>query len=95
MRIAIKYEGLDISPSGRVAGHEAGDTLVRRLLRIFPGSTMIAPVPRHSEDLDVVPLEMLDPTALVVITRPTPPTSGRSSPAGRDRRRARRRSRRS
>ena len=67
MRIAIKYEGLDISPSGRVAGHEAGDTLVRRLLRIFPGSTMIAPVPRHSEDLDVVPLEMLDPTELVVI----------------------------
>ena len=33
MRIAIKYDDIDISSAGRVAGHEAGDTLVRRLLR--------------------------------------------------------------
>ena len=30
MRIAIKYDDIDISSAGRVAGHEAGDTLVRR-----------------------------------------------------------------
>ena len=67
MRIAIKYDDIDISSAGRVAGHEAGDTLVRRLLRIFPESTVIAPVRRQSEDFDVVPLEGLDPTDLVVI----------------------------
>jgi len=67
MRIAIKYDDIDISSGGRVAGHEAGDTLVRRLLRIFPESIVIAPVPRQSEDFDVVPLEGLDPTDLVVI----------------------------
>ena len=67
MRIAIKYDDIDISSAGRVAGHEAGATLVRRLLRIFPESTVIAPVPRQSEEFDVVPLEGLDPTDLVVI----------------------------
>lgn len=67
MRIAIKYDSVEISSGGRVAGHEAGDTLVRRLLRIFPGSVVIGPAARRSQDFDVVPLEMIDPGDLVVI----------------------------
>ena len=55
MRIAIKYDSVEISSGGRVAGHEAGDTLVRRLLRIFPGSVVIGPAARRSQDFDVVP----------------------------------------
>ena len=47
MRIAIKYDSVEISSGGRVAGHEAGDTLVRRLLRIFPGSVVIGPAARR------------------------------------------------
>ncbi len=67
MRIAIKWDDVVVDPEGHVTGHEAGDTLVRRLLRIFPGSQLVGPVARRGEDFDVVPLELLDPTDLVLI----------------------------
>ena len=37
MKIAIKHTGTVIDDDGRVAGHDAGATLVRRLQRVFPG----------------------------------------------------------
>lgn len=41
MRIAIKYDNVFIDPNGNIGGHETGDTLVRRLLRLFPNSIVI------------------------------------------------------
>ncbi|VEG30094.1 glycosyltransferase family 1 protein [Actinomyces howellii] len=65
--IVIKRDDVVIDAEGRVVGHEAGDTLVRRLLRIFPGSVLVGPVARRGEDFDVLPLGMLDPGTSVVI----------------------------
>ncbi|WP_026460733.1 glycosyltransferase [Schaalia suimastitidis] len=67
MRIAIKYDDVLIDQDGKIAGHEAADTLVRRLLRIFPGSIVIAAAARRADGFDVMPLEMLDPSDVVVI----------------------------
>ena len=67
MKIAIQYEELTIDDEGHVAGHDAGDTLVRRLLRIFPGSGLIGPRPHHYQDFNVLPLEMVDGDDTVLI----------------------------
>ncbi|MDR1449475.1 MAG: glycosyltransferase family 1 protein [Propionibacteriaceae bacterium] len=67
MKIAIQHEFLTVDAEGRVAGHDAGDTLVRRLLRVFPGATLIGPRTHRYPDFDVVPLEMLDGNDTVLI----------------------------
>ncbi|AYD90133.1 glycosyltransferase family 1 protein [Actinomyces sp. 2119] len=72
MSIVIKRDDVVISADGQVAGHEAGDTLVRRLLRIFPGSVLVGPVARRgtsrgTSGFDVLPLGMIDPAHSVVI----------------------------
>lgn len=67
MRIAIKWDGVVIGPEGTVTGHEAGDTLVRRLIRIFERPIVIGPVQRRCEGFDEVPLEFLDPAEAVVV----------------------------
>ena len=66
-KIAIKYSGLVLDPDGAVAGHDAGATLVRRLLRVFPGAELIAPLIHHYPTFDVLPLEMVDAANTVVI----------------------------
>lgn len=67
MRIAIKYDGIQLTSAGRVGGHEAADTLVRRLLRIFSDSFVVSPVARRRDGFDAVPLEMIDPAEAVVV----------------------------
>jgi hypothetical protein len=67
MKIAIRYSGLIVEPDGTVGGHGAGDTLVRRLLRVFPGAELIAPQIHRYADFAVVPLEMVDTDNTVVI----------------------------
>jgi hypothetical protein len=67
MRIAVKYNQLTIDPHGSVAGHGAGDTLVRRLLTVFPGAQLIGPKAHRYPDFAEVPLELLDPEDTVVI----------------------------
>ncbi|MDR0366413.1 MAG: hypothetical protein LBH68_06280 [Bifidobacteriaceae bacterium] len=67
MKIAIKYSGLILEPDGLVGGHDAGATLVRRLLRVFPGAELIAPQVHRYPDFDVLPLEMVDGDTTVVI----------------------------
>jgi hypothetical protein len=67
MKIAIQHEYLTVDAEGRVAGHDAGDTLVRRLLRVFPGATLVGPRTHRYPDFDVVPLEMLDGDNTVLI----------------------------
>ncbi|MDO5746175.1 MAG: glycosyltransferase family 1 protein [Actinomycetaceae bacterium] len=67
MRIAVKWDEAIVDSDGHVAGHEAGDTLVRRILRIFPNSILVGAGLRRCEGFDVVPLEFLDPADTVVI----------------------------
>lgn len=67
MRIAVKWDEAIVDADGHVAGHEAGDTLVRRILRIFPDSILIGPGPRRCQGFDVMPLEFIDPAETVII----------------------------
>ncbi len=66
MKIAIHYEA-SLVEDGRVAGHDAGATLVRRLMRVFPHAQLIGHATRHAEGFDVIPLEFIDPDETVVI----------------------------
>ena len=68
MKVAIWYEAAHVDSDGHVAGHDAGATLVRRLLRVFPGSLLIGPGPRHCAGFDMLPLEFVDGSDTVVIT---------------------------
>ena len=67
MKIAIKYDDVLIDQGGKIAGHEAADTLVRQLLRIFPGSIVIDAA-RRADGFDGTPLEMLDLSDVVSST---------------------------
>lgn len=68
MRVAVRYSGALVDSDGRVAGHDAGATLVRRLLRVFPNSILVGPRPRQCEGFDVMPLEFVDGEETLVIT---------------------------
>lgn len=68
MKIAVRYGTVLVGPDGHVAGHDAGATLVRRLLRVFDEAILVGPQPQHCNGFDVVPLEHLDGTDTVVIT---------------------------
>ncbi|GIG23262.1 hypothetical protein Cch01nite_39860 [Cellulomonas chitinilytica] len=65
-RVAIRYGHLLVE-GGRVAGHDAGATLVRRLLRVFPGALVISDGPRRCDGFDMLPLEFVDAADTVVI----------------------------
>ncbi|MDR1293972.1 MAG: hypothetical protein LBK59_03280, partial [Bifidobacteriaceae bacterium] len=67
MKIAVKYENLTIDEDGNVIGHGAGDTLVRRLLRVFPGAGLVGPRTHRYPTFDIVPLELLDAENTVVV----------------------------
>lgn len=67
MKVAIRYQPVVIDQDGRVAGHDAGATLVRRLLRVFPEATIVGPGPRHGDGVDVLPLEFVDAAETVLI----------------------------
>ena len=67
MKLAIKWENAQVDEAGRVSGHSAGDTLVRRILRNFPDSILIGGSARRAENFSVAPIEMLDPTDTAVI----------------------------
>jgi hypothetical protein len=68
MKVAVRYSGAFVDADGHVGGHDAGATLVRRLLRVFPGSELIGPGPRQAQGFDVIPLEFVDGNDTVVIT---------------------------
>lgn len=67
VRVAIRHHGVHITSEGKVGGHDAGATLVRRLLRVFPGAVVVGPGPRRGDGFDVVPLEFLEGDETVVI----------------------------
>jgi len=68
MKVAIKYRDVQIDPDGRVGGHDAGATLVRRLLRVFPGALVVGPGPRQCAGFQMLPLEFIDGNSTVVVT---------------------------
>jgi glycosyltransferase involved in cell wall biosynthesis len=68
MRVAVRHSGVLVDNTGHVAGHDAGATLVRRLLRVFPDPVLIGPGPRHGAGFDVLPLEFVDGEDTLVIT---------------------------
>ena len=67
-KVAIKHDAALVDGTGHVVGHDAGSTLVRRLLRVFPGSELIGPGPRRCAGFDLIPLEFVDPVTTVVIS---------------------------
>jgi hypothetical protein len=67
MKVAIRYEAAVVNAEGHVDGHDAGATLVRRLIRVFPGAMLIGPGPRHCDGFDVIPLEFVEGKDTVVI----------------------------
>ncbi len=67
MRIAIKYDNVFVDAEGKIGGHETGDTLVRRLIRLFPNSIVIGPGPRKGQGFDVMPLEFIQGGDTIVI----------------------------
>ncbi len=67
MRIAVRHVDTTVDADGRVTGHDAGATLVRRLLRLFPDAVLVGPGIRRCAGFDLVPLELLDPADTVVI----------------------------
>ncbi|MFP5355275.1 MAG: glycosyltransferase family 1 protein [Gemmatimonadota bacterium] len=64
--VAILCDGVAVV-EGRVAGHDARATLVRRLQRLFPGAALVGPRAQRADGFDVVPLELVDPRTTVVI----------------------------
>ncbi len=68
MRVAIRWSDALVDADGHVFGHDAGATLVRRLLRVFPGALVVGAGPRHGDGFDVLPLELLDATDTLVIS---------------------------
>lgn len=67
-RIAVKYDAVEIDPDGRVAGHDSAATLVRRILRVFPGSIVIGAGPRRCAGFDLMPLEFCDPARTILVS---------------------------
>lgn len=67
MKIAIKHDGTLVDNDGVLQGKDAGATLVRRLIRLFPGTRVIGNTLRHGQDFEVVPLEAIDPSDTMVI----------------------------
>ncbi|MCU0282925.1 MAG: hypothetical protein MUD13_03370 [Candidatus Nanopelagicales bacterium] len=67
MRVAIKHTGTLVDTDGRVIGHDAGATLVRRLLRVFPEAVLVGPGPRRCDGFDMLPLEFLGGAVTTVI----------------------------
>lgn len=67
MKVAIRYQAAHVDLDGRVTGHDAGATLVRRLLRVFPGAQLVGAAARQGQGFDLVPLEFVDAANTVVL----------------------------
>ncbi|MDK6927566.1 glycosyltransferase family protein [Actinotignum timonense] len=68
MNIAVHWSGAQISPEGKIAGQDAGATLLRRLLRIFPDAVVLDPSGVSAEELApdtvVITMDVHDTPAL-------------------------------
>ncbi|WP_182113000.1 glycosyltransferase [Actinotalea sp. JY-7876] len=71
MRVAVRWSDALIGGDGHVWGHDAGSTLLRRLLRVFPDAQVVAAGHGrlgHGVGFDVVPLELVDGDRTVLIS---------------------------
>lgn len=65
MTIAVQRASTWITEDGRIGGHDAGATLVRRLLRVFPGAQVIGSPTRRCQGFDVVPAEEVSDAVVI------------------------------
>ena len=66
-RLAVKWDDVQVDADGHVGGHDAGATLVRRLLRLGTDPLLVGPGPRRCDGFDLVPLELVATDATVVV----------------------------
>lgn len=66
-RLAIKWDQVTVDSDGFVSGHDAGATLVRRLLNLTENPILIGPGPRRCNGFDLVPVEFVDTDTAVLI----------------------------
>jgi hypothetical protein len=66
-RLAIKWEDVFVDADGNVGGHDAGATLVRRLLRLSENPILIGAGPRRCNGFDLLPVDFVDTDSTVVI----------------------------
>ena len=79
-RVAIKWDQVTIDADGHIAGHDAGATLVRRLVRLTHNPIVIGPATRRCDGFDEMPLAFLDTDACVVINMDVLVEEGAISP---------------
>ncbi len=66
-RLAIKWDGVQVDNDGNVGGHDAGATLVRRLLRLTDNPILIGKGYRRCNGFDLMPVEFVDTDETIVI----------------------------
>ena len=66
-RLAIKWDQVNIDADGHIGGHDAGATLVRRLVKLTHNPIVIGPATRRCDGFDEMPLEFVDTDSVVVI----------------------------
>ncbi len=66
-RLAIKWDQVQVDADGNVGGHDAGATLVRRLLKLTENPILVGPGPRRCNGFDLVPVDFIDTDTTVVI----------------------------
>lgn len=66
-RLAIKWDPVIVEADGTVGGHDAGATLVRRLLRLTDNPILIGPGQRRCQGFELMPVDFVETDATVVI----------------------------
>jgi hypothetical protein len=66
-RLAIKWDQVSVDAEGNVSGHDAGATLVRRLLKLTDNPILIGPGPRRCNGFDLMPVDFIETDNTVVI----------------------------
>ncbi len=66
-QLAIKWDQVNIDPDGHIAGHDAGATLVRRLVNLTPNPIVIGSGARRCDGFEEMPLEFVDTDRVVVV----------------------------
>lgn len=66
MTLVVKLDSVGIDGDGRVSGHDAGATLVRRLLRVFDDAAVLGPRTRDCDGFGMVTPDDVPPDAVVV-----------------------------
>jgi hypothetical protein len=66
-RLAIKWDQVQLDADGNVGGHDAGATLVRRLLHLSENPILIGPGQRRCNGFDLMPVDFVETDTTLVI----------------------------